>query len=149
MIMTTDMWWALMCCYKDINGHQYHNCNPIKQSMDNISLNGFSCSVYMLVKHTHFRLLHQTAMWKSHWASFSHTAEDRIVNPDMYQPLLPNYSSGGEGNSQSDCGPQASVNSHCWATYTTVLHVNSICCSHCVLCVGISIYLFAECAAVL
>ena len=45
--------------------------------------------------------------------SFSHTAEDRIVNPDMYQPLLPNYSSGGEGNSQSDCGPQASVNSHC------------------------------------
>ena len=43
--------------------------------------------------------------------SFSHTAEDRIVNPDMYQPLLPNYSSGGVGNSQSDCGPQASVNS--------------------------------------
>ena len=38
---------------------------------------------------------------------------DRIVNPDMYQPLLPatNYSSGGEENSQSDCGPQASVNS--------------------------------------
>ena len=36
---------------------------------------------------------------------------DRIVNPDMYQPLLPatNYSSGGEGNSQSDCRPQASV----------------------------------------
>ena len=35
---------------------------------------------------------------------------DRIVNPDMYQPLLP-ATSGGEENSQSDCGPQASVNS--------------------------------------
>ena len=35
---------------------------------------------------------------------------DRIVNPDMYQPLLP-ATSGGEGNSQSDCGSQASVNS--------------------------------------
>ena len=38
---------------------------------------------------------------------------DRIVNPDMYQPLLPatNYSTCGEENSQSDCRPQASVNS--------------------------------------
>ena len=38
---------------------------------------------------------------------------DRIVNPDMYQPLLSatNYSTCGEGNSQSDCGSQASVNS--------------------------------------
>ena len=35
---------------------------------------------------------------------------DRIVNPDMYQPLLPPTGGGGE-NSQSDCGPQASVNS--------------------------------------
>ena len=38
---------------------------------------------------------------------------DRIVNPDMYQPLLPatNRSSGGEGDSQSDHQPQAVVNS--------------------------------------
>ena len=38
---------------------------------------------------------------------------DRIVNPDMYQPLLPatNYSSGGEENSQSECRLQTSVNS--------------------------------------
>ena len=35
---------------------------------------------------------------------------DRIVNPNMYQPLLPPTGGGGE-NSQSDCGPQASVNS--------------------------------------
>ena len=68
MIMTIDMWWALICCYKDINGHQYHNYNLIKQSMDCISLNGFSCSVNMLVKHTSFWLLRHTAMWKLHWA---------------------------------------------------------------------------------
>ena len=38
---------------------------------------------------------------------------DRIVNPDMYQPLLPatNSSNGGEGDSQSDRQPQADVNS--------------------------------------
>ena len=38
---------------------------------------------------------------------------DRLVNPDMYQPLLPatNSSNGGEGDSQSDCQPQAGVNS--------------------------------------
>ena len=38
---------------------------------------------------------------------------DRIVNPDMYQPLLPatNSSSGGEGDSQSDRQPQDGVNS--------------------------------------
>ena len=38
---------------------------------------------------------------------------DRIVNPDIYQPLLPatNNSSGGEGDSQSDHQPQAGVNS--------------------------------------
>ena len=38
---------------------------------------------------------------------------DRIVNPDMYQPLLPatNRLSCGEGNSQSDHQPQAGVNS--------------------------------------
>ena len=38
---------------------------------------------------------------------------DRIVNPDMYQPLLPatNSSSRGEGNSQSDRQPQAGSNS--------------------------------------
>ena len=35
---------------------------------------------------------------------------DRIMNPNMYQPLLPPTGGGGE-NSQSDCGPQASVNS--------------------------------------
>ena len=35
---------------------------------------------------------------------------DRIVNPDMYQPLLP-VTSNREGNSQSDCQPQAGVNS--------------------------------------
>ena len=37
---------------------------------------------------------------------------DRIVNPDMYQPLLPatNSSSGGEGDSQGDCQPQTGVN---------------------------------------
>ena len=35
---------------------------------------------------------------------------DRIVNPEMYQPLLPATISG-EGNSQSDCRPLASVNS--------------------------------------
>ena len=33
---------------------------------------------------------------------------DRIVNPDMYQPLLPPTSAGDE-YSQSDCGPQASL----------------------------------------
>ena len=33
---------------------------------------------------------------------------DRIENPDMYQPLL-QVTSGGVGNSQSDCGPQAST----------------------------------------
>ena len=38
---------------------------------------------------------------------------DRIVNPNMYQPLLPatNSSSGGEGDSQSDRQQQAGVNS--------------------------------------
>ena len=38
---------------------------------------------------------------------------DRIVNPDMYQPLLPatNSSSGGKGDSQSECQPQVVVNS--------------------------------------
>ena len=38
---------------------------------------------------------------------------DRIVNPDMYQPLLPatNSSNGGEGNSQSDHQHPAGVNS--------------------------------------
>ena len=37
---------------------------------------------------------------------------DRIVNPNMYQPLLPatNSSSGGEGDSQSDRQPQDGVN---------------------------------------
>ena len=35
---------------------------------------------------------------------------DRIVNPDMYQPLLPATSNGG-GNSQTDTQPQAGVNS--------------------------------------
>ena len=35
---------------------------------------------------------------------------DRIENPNMYQPLLP-PTGGGEGNSQSDCGPQTGVNS--------------------------------------
>ena len=37
---------------------------------------------------------------------------DRIVNPDMYQPLLPatNSSSSGEGNSKGDYQPQAGVN---------------------------------------
>ena len=35
---------------------------------------------------------------------------DRVVNPDMYQPLLP-VTSNREGNSQSDCQPQAGVNS--------------------------------------
>ena len=37
---------------------------------------------------------------------------DRVVNPDMYQPLLPatNSSSSGEGNSQSDYQPQTGVN---------------------------------------
>ena len=35
---------------------------------------------------------------------------DRIVNPDMYQPLLL-ATSMGEENSQSDCQPQAGVNS--------------------------------------
>ena len=37
---------------------------------------------------------------------------DRIVNPDMYQPLLQatNSSSGGEGDSQGDFQPQAGVN---------------------------------------
>ena len=33
---------------------------------------------------------------------------DRIVNPDMYQPLL-TATGGGEENSQSDCGPQAGL----------------------------------------
>ena len=38
---------------------------------------------------------------------------DRIVNPDMYQPLLPatNSSNGGEGDFQSGCQPQAGINS--------------------------------------
>ena len=38
---------------------------------------------------------------------------DRIVNPNVYQPLLPaaNISSGGEGDSQSDRQQQAGVNS--------------------------------------
>ena len=38
---------------------------------------------------------------------------DRIMNPDMYRPLLPatNYSSGIEGNSLSDCQPQTGANS--------------------------------------
>ena len=35
---------------------------------------------------------------------------DRIVNPDMYQPLLA-ATNNGEGNSQTDGQPQASVNS--------------------------------------
>ena len=35
---------------------------------------------------------------------------DRIVNPDMYQPLLPAIDVK-EGNSQTDCQPQAGVNS--------------------------------------
>ena len=37
---------------------------------------------------------------------------DRIVNPDMYQPLLPatNSSSSGEGDSQVDYQPQTGVN---------------------------------------
>ena len=37
---------------------------------------------------------------------------DRIVNPDMYQPLLPatNNSNGGEWDSQSGCQPQAGIN---------------------------------------
>ena len=35
---------------------------------------------------------------------------DRIVNPDMYQPLLP-ATNNGEGNSQTDTQPQAGVNS--------------------------------------
>ena len=35
---------------------------------------------------------------------------DRIVNPHMYQPLLAAASNGG-GNSQTDCQPQAGVNS--------------------------------------
>ena len=34
---------------------------------------------------------------------------DRIVNPDMYQPLLPAINNGG-GNSQTDTQPQAVVN---------------------------------------
>ena len=33
---------------------------------------------------------------------------DRIVNPDMYQPLLP-PASAGDQYSQSDCGPQAGL----------------------------------------
>ena len=39
--------------------------------------------------------------------------EDRMVNPDTYQPLLPatNISSSGEGDSQGDSQPQAGVNS--------------------------------------
>ena len=38
---------------------------------------------------------------------------DRIVNPNMYQPLLPatNNSNGGEGDFQSGCQPQVGVNS--------------------------------------
>ena len=38
---------------------------------------------------------------------------DRIVNPDMHQPLLPttNISSSGEGDFESDCQPQAGINS--------------------------------------
>ena len=38
---------------------------------------------------------------------------DRIVNPDMYQPLLPaaNFSSDEEGDFESDCQPQPSANS--------------------------------------
>ena len=38
---------------------------------------------------------------------------DRVVNPDMYQPLLPatNNSSGREGDFQSGCRPQVGVNS--------------------------------------
>ena len=35
---------------------------------------------------------------------------DRVVNPDMYQPLLP-ATKNGEGNSQSDRQTQAGVNS--------------------------------------
>ena len=35
---------------------------------------------------------------------------DRIVNPHMYQPLLP-ATNNGEENSQTDCQPQAGVNS--------------------------------------
>ena len=35
---------------------------------------------------------------------------DRIVNPNMYQPLLA-ATNNGEGNSQTDGQPQASVNS--------------------------------------
>ena len=35
---------------------------------------------------------------------------DRIVNPDMYRPLLPATNSG-EGNSQNDSQPQPGVNS--------------------------------------
>ena len=35
---------------------------------------------------------------------------DRIVNPDMYQPLLP-ATNIKEGNSQTDGQPQAGVNS--------------------------------------
>ena len=35
---------------------------------------------------------------------------DRIVNPDMYQPLLP-ATSNGEGNSQTDTKPQGGMNS--------------------------------------
>ena len=35
---------------------------------------------------------------------------DRIINPEMYQPLLLG-TSGGDWNYQSDCGPQGSVNS--------------------------------------
>ena len=38
---------------------------------------------------------------------------DRIVNPDMYQPLLPatNISSNGDEDFESDRQPQAGVNS--------------------------------------
>ena len=35
---------------------------------------------------------------------------DRIVNPHMYQPLLP-ATNNGKGNSQTDCQSQAGVNS--------------------------------------
>ena len=35
---------------------------------------------------------------------------DRIVNPHMYQPLLPS-TNNGKGNFQTDCQPQAGVNS--------------------------------------
>ena len=66
---------------------------------------------------------------------------DRIVNPDMYQPLLPPTSAGDE-YSRSDCEPQASLVAGLWFN-VEFSHVNFMHCSSCVLAIAeLSVHLY-------